>query len=217
MAHHSTWAVGNCSEAAAAHDPRSPHSARTRSRWRPRVRRQGPPSRGAVRYLRLSGWIRIGGNLEGGNALEILRSRIHLPRLFGPEVGHVHAGTGLSPWLRGKEGRGEGQPTDEHPKRHHKAANYSQYPQQRFHPALLLKPPRECGTASPVPAEGTDDAIVTARWWRASRPTALQSQEPGLYFALALDFDSAARLEDELALKSLVDGARHLNRVGDAA
>ena len=42
----------------------------------------------------------------------------------------------------------------------------------------------------------------------------LQSQEPGLYLPLALDFDSAARLEGELALELLVDRARHLNGVG---
>lgn len=44
----------------------------------------------------------------------------------------------------------------------------------------------------------------------------LQPQEPGLYFPFALDFYSAARLENELVLKPLVDGPRHLNRVGNA-
>ena len=48
-------------------------------------------------------------------------------------------------------------------------------------------------------------------------PPRLKSQYPGFHFSFALDFDSAARLEDELVLELFVDGARHLNRIGNSA
>ena len=44
----------------------------------------------------------------------------------------------------------------------------------------------------------------------------LESQYPGFHFSLAFDFDNAARLENELVLELFVDGARHLNRVGNS-